>query len=195
LGLWRRVKVAARLEQNYQPPESTVRSMKDAFAIRVPRRATRGVRAFAELLFDSARNPLPAGVRSAGTVPRQLLYGVGGDYRIDVRIEPQNETGNADLTGQVLNSVESYRVDALRVALLRDRRIVSESVTNQYGEFQLMADRAGRFHLKLDLPGHEVTLPAIEPPPGDTERLLEVAASKRLSKVSRRSKKRTRKKV
>jgi hypothetical protein len=190
LGLWQRVQVAARNEQSYQPPDSVVRSMKGAFALHGPRRATRGVHAIVEVLFDSARNPLPAGVRSVGTVPRQLLYGIG-DYRVDLRIDPQGETGKADVAGQVLNSVEPSRVQALRVALLSDRKVVSESVTGQFGEFQLIADRSGRFHLRVDLPGREVSLPAIQPTPKDIDETSHSSDFTRLKKAHRRSRKRT----
>jgi hypothetical protein len=195
LGLWQRVQLAARREHGYQPPDSAVRSMKGTFAIQGPLKATRSARLVAELLFDSTLNPLLAGVRSSGTVPRQLLYGVGNDYRIDVRIDPQAETGKADVAGQVLNSVQPSRVNALRVALLSGRKTVSEAVTNQYGEFQLVADPTGRFHLKLGLPGQEVALPAIEPTPRDFESLAEVTDYKILKKFRRRVQKRTRKKV
>jgi len=190
LGLWKRVQVAARNEQSYQPPESVVRSMKGAFALHRPRKAIRGVRAIVEVLFDSARNPLPAGVRSVGTAPRQLLYGIG-DYRVDLRIDPQGETGKADVSGQVLNSVEPSRVHALKVALLSDRKVLSESVTGQFGEFQLVADRTGRFHLKVGLPGQEVSLPAIRPAPDAAEEKSISTDSKRLKRSPRRSRKRT----
>ena len=195
LGLWRRVQTTVRQEQSYQPPDSIVRSIKGTFAIQGPRRVSRSVRAIPELLFDSARSPLPVGVRSSGASPRQLLYGVGGDYRIDVQINAQADASKTDIAGQVLNSIEPERVHALKVALLSDRKIVSESVTNQYGEFQLIADRTGRFHLKLGLPGKEVTLPAIEPLSVGPENLPEMADSPRLRKLRRRARKRTRKKV
>jgi hypothetical protein len=190
LGLWQRVQVAARNEQSYQPPDSVVRSMKGAFALHGPRKAARGVRAIVEVLFDSARNPLPAGVRSVGTVPRQMLYGIG-NYRVDLRIDPQGETGKADVSGQVLNSVEPSRVHALRVALLRDRKVLSESVTGQFGEFQLVADRTGRFHLKVGLPGQEVSLPAIQPTPKDIDGPSHPSDSTSLKNTHRRNRKRT----
>lgn len=191
LGLWQRVRTTAQREKGYHPPESAVRSMKGTFAIQGPRKATRGIRAIAELLFDSARDPLPAGVRSTGAAPRQLLYGVGGGYRIDVQINPQADTGKIDVAGQVLNSVESSRVHALRVALLRDRKVLSESVTGQFGEFQLIADPTGRFHLKVGLPGQEVSLPVIRPASNAVEGVSLSVGSTRLKRPPRRSRKRT----
>jgi len=194
LGMWKRVGTAARREQGYQPPENAVRSIKGTFAIQGRTRTSRGVGLIAELLFDTAQNPLAAGVRSAGTVPRQLLYSAGV-YRIDVRIEPQDDSGHANVAGQVLNSAELNPVDAVRVALLSDRKTLSESVTGQFGEFQLVADPSCRFHLKVYLPGQPVTFPAIDPTPGAVEVRTQDTDSKKLKRYHRKGKKRTRKKV
>jgi hypothetical protein len=194
LSMWQRVHVVARREHAYQPPDSAVCSMKGTFAIKGRTRATHGIGLVAELLFDSVQNPLAAGARSTGVVPRQLLYAVG-DYRVDVRIEPQADSDKANLVGQVLNAVEPNRVDAVRVALLSDRKPVSESVTNRLGEFQLASDAAGRFHLKVYLPGREVTLPAIEATPKEIEDLTESTDSTSVNTRSKRRRKGTRKKV
>lgn len=194
LGLWKRVHAAARREQDYQPPENAVRSVKGTFAIHGRSPVSRGIGLIAELLFDTGQNRLAAGVRSAGAAPRQLLYSAGV-YRVDVRIEPQTDSGHANVAGQVLNSAELNPVDAVRVALLSDRKTLSESVTGQFGEFQLVADPACRFHLKVYLPGQAVTFPAIEPPPGTVEDSTQVTDSRNLKRYHRRVKKRTRKKV
>jgi hypothetical protein len=194
LGMWKRVRAAARREQNYQPPENAVRSIKGTFAIHGPGRVSRGAGLIAELLFDTGQNRLAVGVRSAGTAPRQLLYSAGV-YRVDVRIEPQADSGHANVAGQVLNSAELNPVDAVRVALLSDRKTLSESVTGQFGEFQLVADPSCRFHLKVYLPGQPVTFPAIEPTPNPVEGRTQDTDSKKLNKYHRRGKKRTRKKV
>lgn len=193
LGMWTRVHAAARREQRYQPPESAVRSVKGTFAIHGSP-VSRGASLIAELLFDTGQNRLAAGVRSAGNAPRQLLYSAGV-YRVDVRIEPQADSGHANVAGQVLNSAELNPVDAVRVALLSDRKTLSESVTGQFGEFQLVADPSCRFHLKVYLPGQAVTFPAIEPPPSAVESSTQVTDSRNLKKYHRRVKKRTRKKV
>ena len=58
-----------------------------------------------ELLFDSFRAPILAGVGLHGAVVRQLLYG-SATYRIDVRIEPQIDSEKVVLIGQILNSAD-----------------------------------------------------------------------------------------
>ncbi len=195
LGLWQRVHKVARDEHMFEPSNSAVRSMKGAFGIRGPRKVRGGARAIVELLFDSARNPALAGVRSNAAAPRQLLYGAG-DYRVDLRIEPQLDSEKVAVVGQVLHTSDpSGGLGAIPVALVRGRKVLAESVTSQFGEFSLECDLEGRFHLKVKLPSEELQLPLIEP-------ILEPAAhrplaydSKEINEMVRRRKKRTRKRV
>lgn len=196
LDLWQRVKVAARQEQTYQPPESAVRSMKGTFATHGRSNASRGIRAIAELLFDSSRSPLPAGVRSSGTSPRHLLYGVGGDYRIDIQIEAQPDSDKVAVVGQVLSSVNPDEIVGVApVILVRGTRVLVESLTSPFGEFDLECDLAGPLELRIKLRTTEIRLPLSEPIPRDTKNRTEATDSTRLTNSRRRLKKRTRKKV
>jgi hypothetical protein len=195
LSLWQRVHQLARHERSYQPPDSAVRSIKGTFAIRGPRKAGRAVRALAELLFDSARSPLPAGVRSSGTALRQLLYGAG-HYRIDVRIEAQADSDKVAVVGQVLNSDDPDEiVGVVPVTLVRAGKVLSESFTSPFGEFDAECDRRGPFELRVTLPAEVLTLPLIQPASGGSNDSSETNDSKRLRKRPPRHKKRTRKKV
>ncbi len=195
LSLWQRVQTTARREQSYQPPDNVVRSMKGTFAIRGTRRATRSVRAIAELLFDSSRNPLPAGVRSSGIASRQLLYGAG-DYRIDVRIEAQVESGKVAVVGQVLSAADPDEiVGVVPVTLVQGGKVLAESFTSQFGEFDVECDLKGPFELRVTLPAQELRLPLIEPASGDFDGVSQSTDSTRLKKIGSRTRKRTRKKV
>jgi hypothetical protein len=195
LGLWQRVHQFASHEHSYQPPDSAVRSMKGTFAIRGPRKAGRAVRAITELLFDSSQSPLPAGVRSSGTVSRQLLYGAG-DYRIDVRIETRANSDKVVVVGQVLNSGDpDENVGVVPVTLVRAGKALTESITSPYGEFDVECDRRGPFELRVTLPSEVLTLPLIQPVSGDTEDDSHISDNKGLNRKLPRRKKRTRKKV
>jgi hypothetical protein len=195
LSLWQRVHVAARRELSYRPPESAVRSMKGTFAFQGPRKATRGARSVAALLFDSAANPLIVGVRSAAATSRQLLYGAG-NYRIDVRIETQSDSQKIAVVGQVLNSADPDEiVGAVPVTLSRGRKILAEAVTSPFGEFDVECDQKGPFELRVMLPSEVLTLPLIEPTLGDIEGVPETTHSKELTRKPGKRKKRTRKKV
>ena len=195
LGLWQRVQDVARHEHSYQPPDSVVRSIKGTFALHGPRRAGRAALAVAELLFDSARNPLPAGVRSTGTALRQLLYGAG-NYRIDVRIEPQPDSRKVAVVGQVLNSAEpDEAIGVAPVSLVRGGKVLATSVTSPFGEFDVECDLGGPLELSVQLPAKELRLPLTEPILRDVTEHLEISDSKGVRKPPRRIRKRTRTKV
>lgn len=194
LGLWRRMYEAGRREAAYAPPASAVAMVKGTFGIHGPRKAGAGrvAEAIAKLLFDSAATPLVAGVRSASATERQLLYGVS-NYRIDVRIEPQRNTDKVALVGQVLNSTSpTETVGAVPVKLCRGRRVLVESTTSPFGEFDLECDLGRGLQLRVSLPTEELCLPLVEPTIKPAENRPKVKDSKQ---VSTNTRKRTRDKV
>jgi len=134
-----------------------------------------------------------AGVRSAGSASQQLLYGVG-DYRIDVRIEPQMDSEKVVLIGQVLNSADpDERLSAAPVTLLKGRKILAESVTSEFGEFQIECELQGSLRLVVLLHGRaEVSLPLVEPVFSLGEKTPHVAEDNMVRKTSRIKKKGTR---
>lgn len=190
-GTWARVREAAAREKAYQPPESAVRSIKGLGAVHIPPKSS-----LVRLLFDSSSNPIAAGVRSAATVARQLLYGVGA-YRIDLRMEPQMDSDKVSLVGQILNSADPARHAAgVPVVLLKGRKVLAESHTNGFGEFHLQCDLEGSLQLRLTLPhGSEVRIPLVEPAKGIAAQTLESLESPRVNAIAPRPRKSTRKRV
>ena len=177
----------------YEPSGGAVRTVNAAFANRRTARTRDAKSGVATLLFDSFRSPAFAGMRSSGSVARQLLYSANS-YRIDIRIEPQTDSEKVLLVGQILNSSDpNERLSRVQVALVKGRRVLSQSVTTLFGEFQMECALDGGFRLMVNLPGgREVSLPLIEPTFGQGE---EIPDSSDFNKVSRRSstkKKRTR---
>jgi hypothetical protein len=192
LSLWQRVYEVGKRQSAYAPPASAVATVKGTFGIHGPRKVGRVGQAIAKLLFDSARAPLVPGVRSAGATERQLLYGVS-KYRIDVRIEPQRNTDKVALVGQVLNSTTpTESVGAVPVKLWRGRRVLVESTTSPFGEFDLECDLGRGLQLRVTLPTEELCLPLVEPTIKPAKSRPELADSKQ---VSANLRKRTRKKV
>jgi|HubBroStandDraft_1064217.scaffolds.fasta_scaffold00134_12 hypothetical protein len=195
LSLWHRVHTVGQREQTYEPPESAVRALRGAFALHGPRKVRRAVQAGASLLFDSLRTPLAEGLRSGAPNARQLLYGVG-NYRVDLRLEPQPESDRLALFGQVLNSADpGAEIGASLVRLVKGRKVVAESTTNRFGEFHLESDTLDRFQLRLQLPAEELRLPAIEPSFEFSENGSQDTDSKALRGRVKRPKKRTRRNV
>ena len=139
----------AQEEGGYSPPQDVVRIAKAQFAAVAGVQQGRPVR----LVFDSNLQPVTAGVRGSISA-RQLLYETDELY-IDLRLEPQREA-NRDrvcLVGQILDRTSETRAaQGLKVQLLQGQQAVTDTATNQHGEFQLEFD-AGR-DMSLSI-GHE----------------------------------------
>jgi hypothetical protein len=192
LNLWKHVHQVARQQTALEPPETAVRQMKAAMAIHGPRRQKGVAAATAKLLFDSGLSPVQVGVRSSGSAARQLLFGVG-TYRIDLRMEPQLDSDKVAVIGQVLHSADPREgLGALPVALVKGRKVVAETITSNFGEFNLECDLGGRFYLRVKLPSEELQLALVDPilPPLPVLSLSH--DSKALKKASKKRKKRAR---
>jgi hypothetical protein len=170
LGMWHRLQQVARRESAYAPSGGAVRTVNAWFAKQTGHSTNPTKSGVVALLFDSLRSPLPAGMRSTETASRQVLYGAG-TYRIDVRIEPQMDSEKIILIGQILNSANpEERLSELPVTLLKGRKVLAESTTRQFGEFQIECELDGGFRLMVMLPGQtEVSLRLIDPAFGNQE--------------------------
>jgi hypothetical protein len=192
LRMWQRLQQVARRESAYAPSSGAVRTVNASFANRFAGQLHHAEAEVASLLFDSFRSPLLAGVRSTESASQQLLYGAG-DYRIDVRIEPQMDSEKVVLIGQVLNAADpDERLSALPVNLLRGRKILAESVTTQFGEFQIECGLEECFRLTVLLPGgREVSLQLVEPVFIQAEAPKQISENKKIRSASRIKKKGT----
>jgi hypothetical protein len=193
LNLWQRMREVSQREFAYKPSEGAVRAVNATFMNQRTHR-TRSVKSeVAALLFDSFRSPLLAGVRSAGSASRQMLYGTA-TYRIDVRLEPQMDSEKTILIGQVLNSTDpDERLAQIPVTLWKGQRIVAESVTSQFGEFQMDCDLEGGFRMIVMLPGQrEVSFLLIDPTLSQGKGIQHLADVNRVRKKSKIEKKGTR---
>jgi hypothetical protein len=136
LKSWQNVFRIAQEEESYSPPKHAVRIAKAQFAA-VGAQQGRPVR----LVFDTNLQPITAGVRGSISA-RQLLYETDELY-IDLRLEPLREV-NPDrvcLVGQILDRTSETRAArGLKVQLLQGKQAVSDTATNQHGEFQLEFD-------------------------------------------------------
>ena len=193
LGMWQRLQQVARREAAYTPSAGAVRIVNAAFDNRPGGQLHHAKFQVASLLFDSFRSPRLAGVRSTESASQQLLYGAG-DYRIDVRIEPQMDSEKVILIGQVLNAADpAERLSALPINLLKGRKILAESVTSQFGEFQIECGLEECFRLTVLLPGgREVSLQLVEPEFIQGENSRQTAENTTINKTSRTKKKGTR---
>lgn len=128
-------------------------------------RSATGPGAWARLIFDSATQPLPAGVRSAAPAERRLLYELGdaGDDReaaqLDLRVHRESTGGGKiEIRGQLLPQRPGATIRA-EVGGYRRRVTLDES-----GEFLFrgIPGQATSIAIEIDGPEDEsVIIPAI----------------------------------
>src|SRR4051812_12541413 len=94
----------SKREASYEPPKAAVHAAKALMAVRKLAEAPRAERHILQILFDSATQPLLAGVRGA-TAGRQLLY-QKDNCCIDIRMEAKPGS-RVEMVGQVLDSGRS----------------------------------------------------------------------------------------
>ena len=162
LDVWTAVVGLAGQEAAYQPPDDVMARVKARFSLHRPEglleRAARG----ASMIFDSFRQPVLAGVRAAGSSPRQLLYKAG---RYLIRLQVEREAGSDRLTfvGQIVDEVNpKTALQELPVLLLSDKDTMDRTVTNILGEFQLESSPSESLRLSVGIPEiGTLTLPGL----------------------------------
>jgi hypothetical protein len=101
----------------------------------------------ARLLFDSALQPIAAGVRGSTAVVRQLLYR-SGSVCIDMRMQPKLGSDSVVLMGQLLDSAKpAHGISGVPVSLLSKGDTVSRDKTNEVGEFDFGIDALSQMQL------------------------------------------------
>jgi hypothetical protein len=108
----------------------------------------------AKLVFDSFEQPAMAGVRSGGSVPRQLLFRAG-DVDVDVRIESSDD--RVSLSGQILSESDIFS-EHTPVWLESHGLVRYQTRTNPVGEFSFEEVPKDTYHLSLELPDGYLTL-------------------------------------
>jgi hypothetical protein len=157
IAMWRSILAIARDEAGPPPPESAVRRAEACFGLYRPQERTSRVPRLAELIFDSFRQPLPAGARSSGTSNRQLLY-ESEVIHVDVHTVFDADSNRFILTGQVLDSTKpDANMKDISVTVVDKRGPLAQTVTNASGEFHLEFDQVENVWLKVQL-GRESTI-------------------------------------
>jgi len=135
LAIWRHVVDIAKLENTWEPPAWAIQAVQRSFALRNVVPFPTGKLELARLLFDSALQPIAAGVRGSSPVVRQLLYR-SGSVCIDMRMQPKPGSDSVVLMGQLLDSTKpDHGVSGIPVSLLCLGDTVSRGQTNDVGEF------------------------------------------------------------
>ena len=125
------VAAIARREADYEPPVSALRIAKAIFPSR------RQESLLARLVYDSFREPLPAGMRSQDRQTRHALY-EAENYYVDLRVDYQAASDTATLVGQLADRTHpATPATDVRVLLKTRQEIIASAACNSFGEFHL----------------------------------------------------------
>ena len=115
----------------------------------------------ASLIFDSFAHPAVAGVRSAESPSRQLLYRADG-YSIDLQVAPFDKS-RSGLIGQVLKEGEAAfdSVAGLKVELVGGGDSIRITETDRLGKFAISGMRHDEYELRIETPHGRITIPGV----------------------------------
>ena len=144
-------------DSSFEPPADAVRWSVGLFQPLLQLEPDGAVRKIiAALVFDSFDRPAPAGVRSLGNEPRQLVFRAG-DVDVDVKIESVETNDRITLVGQVLSGASKF-FDNTPVKLESHGIVRYKTRTNLVGEFSFDEVPKDTYHLSVDLPEGQITL-------------------------------------
>lgn len=144
-----RVWTIGRADGRYEAPAYAIRCARAISSLRQPESVQLLPKVLARLVYDSFREPQPAGVRGRQRLSRQALY-EAGEYSLDLRLESGTD-GRVALIGQIASRRNPARsMKNVPVLLLEDKEIVASSVSNEFGEFHMGYSPRG--HLRLYVP-------------------------------------------
>jgi hypothetical protein len=132
-------------------PDYALRMARAIFPVRIPERPRRGSRLPVELIFDSFLVPTPAGLRATWQIGWQGLY-KAGECSVDLRIEPELKSARAAVIGQITNHVTpTTEMSNLAVSLRAGKEVIAETISNQFGEFQMEYEQQSQLKLCIHL--------------------------------------------
>ena len=151
--LLRKLVTAARKDSQVQVADYAVRCARVFFLLQQPEKVQILPRIPTQLLYDSFREPLPAGLRTQQRLSRQYLY-QAGDYSLDLRLENERGTSRVALVGQIQNRKQAGKRlgGGVPVLLVSGKKILARAVSNSLGEFQM--EYAPQKHQRLYVPVH-----------------------------------------
>jgi hypothetical protein len=149
LQFWAGIVRFASQEPSFEPPKESLRAAKVWASVNRALKQPSFIERVAALVYDSFREPLPAGVRSSGRGARDLLYRQGSIV-VAIRVESPSSDRRVSLTGQVQESSKEVRnIANVPVWLSQGKQQLISTLSNRHGEFQLEFDVADDLRLRL----------------------------------------------
>ena len=155
VAMWQKVRNAAAVKAQFQPPAGGVRMVKAAYASAGLGKKQKQASSMLEVLFDSFLQPAVTGARSTAMGIRQMLYRADS-YQIDMQIEAMPGTNRLVVTGQLMDvSTPEIVSRDVQVTLSNRCGSVVHTVTNEFGEFRGEIDNSGDLELSVPCRGHQ----------------------------------------
>ena len=143
----------AQLSSREEPAADSVRWAKALMAMHQPARSD-AQSLVARLVFDSVRDPLPAGTRSVDPTLRYAVY-VAGNFCIDLHFQQDVESHTSTILGQMTDrEIPDRPVTGRPVLLVSGKRIVAHCISNRFGEFSLHCNSERRLRLLVGIDEH-----------------------------------------
>jgi hypothetical protein len=153
LGIWTTTLRVASRERDFEAPASGVRFAKALYGIAQPEKRDSVPLLFARLVFSSFAEPLREGVRGAGSSSSHFLF-EEGNWLLDLHVKPLAEGDLISVAGQIFDRVHADRVyEGGAVAVLREKKELARTTTNEFGEFQLEFSQGDDLIITVDLQG------------------------------------------
>lgn len=152
LAAWQaRVATVAGRDRGFEPPAWIV---ERAVAIYPPRRESpfAGLPHWlATLTSGDWLVPLPAGVRGTA-VARSGTFEAAG-YSIEIRAERDDRSRQTQLVGQIAATAPRTTVASLDIVLVDDQRVVAQTTSNEFGEFEFACGMRRSMALQIPVDG------------------------------------------
>ncbi len=153
-GMWKKVCSIASNEPSLTPPDYPVRMVNLEFATSHSPKPR--LWSMAKLVFDSLSQPLTAGVRSGAVDSRQMVFDADGTM-VDLVFNALPQSGTISLVGQVVDK-DRTKVTPRQVAIIlwtETGQPVTETTSNEFGEFQMEFASQDRLRLSVEIAGHK----------------------------------------
>lgn len=116
-----------------------------------------------KLVFDTANQPLPAGIRRRVSTNRQLLYEIE-KLCLDLRLDRQPQSAEAIVVGQLADRDDPLKpLAGLAVFLMSEESCLAQTISNRQGEFRLQCEMEDSVSVCVALEGDRLIEVAVEP--------------------------------
>lgn len=153
--VWEQMTSFAAKEQTYVPPENLVRRVKLEFAA-AKQAAQAEDFSLADLVFNSAAQPLPAGIRSGVAGMQQFVYEKEG-LNVHLSFARRQNSSMVFATGQVLDKQAplDWLSNATVVLWSSQGKVLNIVEANGYGEFQLEFEPQDQMRISIAAEGRK----------------------------------------